>query len=268
MTKKELVEQIKAKQSFFCVGLDTDIAKIPQHLLKEEDPIFAFNKGIIDATKDYCVSYKINTAFYESMGIAGWQSFVKTIAYIPKDIFIIADAKRGDIGNTSSQYAKAFFETMPCHAITVAPYMGRDSVQPFLEYKNNWTIVLGLTSNEGARDFQLTKIDNQYLYEQVLGTVAHWGTEENLMFVIGATQAIELTNVRKILTDHFLLIPGVGAQGGSLEDVYRFGKNKDVGLLVNASRAVIYAGSDENFAAAAALVAKEYQAQMKALMSA
>jgi orotidine-5'-phosphate decarboxylase len=267
MTKQELISQINQKNSFLCVGLDTDITKIPQHLLSEEDPVFAFNKAIIDATKNYCVSYKINTAFYESMGVAGWQSFIKTIEYIPKDIFIIADAKRGDIGNTSAQYAKAFFETMPCDAITVAPYMGRDSVQPFLDFTNHWTIVLGLTSNEGAKDFQLTKIDNSYLYEQVLSTVASWGTDENLMFVIGATQAIELSNVRKILPNHFLLIPGVGAQGGSLEDVYRFGKTKDTGLLVNASRAVIYASSGEDFAEQAGIVAKEYAEQMKGLMS-
>jgi orotidine-5'-phosphate decarboxylase len=267
MTKQELINEIKAKQSFLCVGLDSDITKIPACLQHEEDPVFAFNKAIIDATKDYCVSYKLNTAFYESRGIEGWQSFIKTIAYIPKNIFIIADAKRGDIGNTSAQYAKAFFETMPCHAITVAPYMGKDSVQPFLDYINNWTIVLGLTSNAGAKDFQLTKIDNQYLYEQVLRTVGSWGSDQNLMFVIGATQALELSNVRKILPEHFLLIPGVGAQGGSLADVYRFGKNTDVGLLVNASRAVIFASDGEDFAEKAGAAARDYMLEMKALMS-
>ncbi len=267
MNKQELIKQINAKQSFLCVGLDTDVSKIPTHLLQEEDPIFSFNKAIIDATKQYAVSYKINTAFYESQGIAGWQAMQKTINYIPKECFIIADAKRGDIGNTSSQYAKAFFETLPCDAITVAPYMGRDSVTPFLEYKNKFTIVLGLTSNEGARDFQLTKIDNQYLYEQVLTTVSSWGTEENLMFVIGATQAIELTNVRKILPSHFLLIPGVGAQGGSLQDVYRFGSNAEVGLLINLSRAIIYCDSTINFAKAAGAAAEHWQLQMKALLN-
>jgi orotidine-5'-phosphate decarboxylase len=266
MNKEELIEQIQKKNSFLCVGLDTDITKIPAHLLQEEDPIFAFNKAIIDATKEFCVSYKINTAFYESYGIKGWQAFEKTIQYIPKDIFIIADAKRGDIGNTSTQYAKAFFEAMPCDAITVAPYMGKDSVAPFLEFEGKWTIVLGLTSNDGARDFQLIKLDSSYLYEHVLNTVAEWGTEENMMFVIGATQAIELTNVRKIIPEHFLLIPGVGAQGGSLQDVYRFGKNKNCGLLVNLSRAIIYADNTENFANAAATEAKKWQQEMQVLL--
>jgi orotidine-5'-phosphate decarboxylase len=266
MTKEQLFTEIKTKKSFLCVGLDTDITKIPAHLLQEEDPIFAFNKAIIDATLPYCVSYKINTAFYESMGIVGWQAFKKTVDYLPKNVLIIADAKRGDIGNTSAQYAKTFFETYACDAVTVAPYMGSDSVQPFLEYTNKWTIVLGLTSNAGAKDFQLEKIDSHYLYEQVLHTVSAWGSEENLMFVIGATQAIELTNVRKILPNHFLLIPGVGAQGGSLQDVYRFGKNKEVGLLVNASRAIIYASNAENFADEAKKVAMEYQSEMAALM--
>jgi orotidine-5'-phosphate decarboxylase len=266
MTKKELVQNIKAKNSFLCVGLDSDITKIPKHLLVHDDPVFEFNKAIIDATKSYCVCYKLNTAFYESNGIEGWQSLQKTIEYIPKDIFIIADAKRGDIGNTSTQYAKAFFEKMNCDAITVAPYMGKDSIAPFLEFENKWTIVLALTSNEGASDFQLMRDDRTYLYEQVIKTVAQWGTPENLMFVIGATKALELQNVRKMVPDNFLLIPGVGAQGGSLQDVFRFGANNNIGLLVNASRAIIFADNTENFATKAAEVAKEYQQEMKVLL--
>jgi orotidine-5'-phosphate decarboxylase len=266
MTKKELVENIKSKNSFLCVGLDSDITKIPKHLLVHEDPVFEFNKAIIDATKNYCVCYKINTAFYESNGVEGWISMQKTIAYIPKDIFIIADAKRGDIGNTSAQYAKAFFEKMNCDAITVAPYMGKDSVSPFLEFANKWTIVLALTSNEGASDFQLMRDDSTYLYEHVIKTVSQWGSPENLMFVIGATKALELQNVRKMVPDNFLLIPGVGAQGGSLQDVFRFGANNDIGLLVNASRAIIFADSTENFASKAGEIAKEYQKEMKVLL--
>jgi orotidine-5'-phosphate decarboxylase len=266
MKKQELIQEIKNKKSFLCIGLDSDITKIPPHLLSEEDPVFSFNKAIIDATKDYCISYKLNTAFYESRGLAGWQSFIKTIEYIPSNIFIIADAKRGDIGNTSAQYAKAFFETMPCHAITVAPYMGKDSIQPFLDYKNHWTIVLGLTSNEGANDFQMLTTNDVFLYENVIRTTSSWGTDENLMFVLGATKANALQNIRQIIPTHFLLIPGVGAQGGSLSDVYHFGKTDDVGLLVNASRAIIFADSTQNFAEAAKQVAIDYQQQMQQLM--
>ena len=219
MTRQQLVEQIFKKRSYLCVGLDTDITKIPKHLLSEPDPVFAFNKAIIDATKDLCVGYKINTAFYEALGLKGWEAMEKTVHYIGNEHFKIADAKRGDIGNTSDQYAKAFFETLPFDAITVAPYMGEDSVKPFLEYEGKWAIVLGLTSNTGAKDFELQKTGNGLLYEKVLQTASQWGTTDNLMFVIGATQANEFTNIRKLTPDHFYLVPGVGAQGGSLKDI-------------------------------------------------
>ena len=268
MTRSELVAQIKKKKSYLCVGLDSDIAKLPKHLLSDPDPLFSFNKSIIDATKDVCVAYKINTAFYEALGIKGWQALEKTVNYISADHFKIADAKRGDIGNTSSQYAKAFFETLNFDAITVAPYMGEDSIRPFLEYENKWTIVLALTSNKGASNFELQKTGDEFLYEKVLRTVSKWGTPENLMFVIGATRASELKNIRKIVPDHFLLIPGVGAQGGSLKDVSEYGLNKDTstvahcGLLVNASRAIIYASQEKNFEEAAKKVAQEYQKEM------
>jgi orotidine-5'-phosphate decarboxylase len=267
MNKQSLVSTIKSKNSFLCIGLDSDITKIPKHLLQHDDPVFEFNKAIIDATKNYCVSYKINTAFYESNGITGWQSMQKTINYIPENILIIADAKRGDIGNTSTQYAKAFFENLNCDAITVAPYMGRDSVQPFLDFENKWTIVLALTSNEGAKDFQMIHDGGQHVYEHVLRTVSSWGTPQNLMFVIGATKALELQHVRKIIPEHFLLIPGVGAQGGSLQDVFKYGANNEIGLLVNVSRAIIFADDTENFASKAAEIAKAYQQEMAALMS-
>ncbi len=263
MTREFLVNQIKQKRSFLCVGLDTDVAKLPKHLQTSADAIFNFNKAIIDATKDHCVSYKINTAFYEAQGLKGWEAMEKTVDYIPTTHFKIADAKRGDIGNTSSQYAKAFFETMAFDAITVAPYMGEDSVRPFLEYDNKFTIVLGLTSNAGAKDFELQKTGEVYLYEKVLQTVSKWGTPNNLMFVIGATQAAEFKNIRNIIPDNFLLVPGVGAQGGSLADVSKYGMNKDCSLLVNASRAVIYASNEENFAEQASLVAQQYQKEME-----
>lgn len=278
MTRNQLVEQIRSKQSYLCVGLDTDITKIPPHLLAGPDPIFTFNKAIIDATQDLCVSYKVNTAFYEAQGLKGWQAMEKTLQYIPKNIFTIADAKRGDIGNTSSQYAKAFFEALPFDAITVAPYMGADSVQPFLEYEGKWAIVLGLTSNKGAMDFELQEMAGQpgiegenthngrggeKLYERVLRTVAGWGTDANTMFVIGATQADEFINIRKILPDHFFLVPGVGAQGGSLEEISEKAMNKDIGLLVNVSRAIIYASEKEDFAAEARAIAQQYQFEMK-----
>jgi orotidine-5'-phosphate decarboxylase len=262
MTRQQLVEQIRSKQTYLVVGLDTDITKIPKHLLSAADPIFEFNKQIIDATKDHCVGYKINTAFYEALGIPGWEAMEKTAAYIPSTHFKIADAKRGDIGNTSSQYAKAFFETLQFDAITVAPYMGADSVLPFLEYKDKWTIVLGLTSNSGARDFELQKAGDELLYEKVLRTAAQWGTADQLMFVVGATQANEFTNIRAITPNHFYLVPGVGAQGGSLKDISEKGMNKEVGLLVNASRAVIYASGGEDFAAKATLVAAAYHQEM------
>ncbi|RYY50797.1 MAG: orotidine-5'-phosphate decarboxylase [Chitinophagaceae bacterium] len=279
MHRNKLVEQIQQKGTYLCVGLDTDLTKIPSHLRNRPNAVVEFNKAIIDATKDHCVSYKINTAFYEAMGGKGWEAMEETIAYIPSTHLKIADAKRGDIGNTSSQYARAFFETIPFDAITVAPYMGEDSIRPFLEYENKWTIVLGLTSNKGARDFELLKLvtDNignateedaapirsQYLYEKVLQTVAQWGTPNNLMFVVGATQATEFDNIRSILPDHFFLVPGVGFQGGSLEEISNHAMNKDCGILVNASRAIIYAGADENFATEAQAIAVQYHAEMK-----
>lgn len=278
MTRKQLVDQIQQKRSYLCVGLDTDLTKIPKHLQSHPDAIFEFNKAIIDATQDLCVAYKINTAFYESMGAKGWEIMERTAHYIPAQHLKIADAKRGDIGNTSSQYAKAFFETLAFDAITVAPYMGEDSVRPFLEYENKWTIVLGLTSNQGAADFEMLKLvtDNgtsseslraEFLYEHVLRTISKWGNPGNLMFVTGATQATEFENIRSIVPDHFLLVPGVGFQGGSLQDVSHHGMNKDCGLLVNASRAIIYAGGGEDFAAEARAIAEQYQVEMSGYLS-
>ena len=266
MNRSQLVAQIRLKQSYLCVGLDTDLLKIPAHLQQEPEPVFAFNKAIIDATKDFCVAYKINTAFYEAMGLAGWEAMRKTVEYIPPDILTIADAKRGDIGNTSTQYAKAFFEAFRFDAITVAPYMGADSVKPFLAYKDKWTILLGLTSNEGAADFELKQMGAERLYEKVLRTAASWDTNDNLMFVVGATQAAEFENIRKIVPHHFFLVPGVGAQGGSLKEISQKAMNKDVGLLVNASRAIIYASGAADFAGAAGKVAKEYQQEMAAYL--
>ncbi len=262
MTAKFLIEQIREKKSYLCVGLDTNIEKIPKYLQSHPSAVFEFNRQIIDATKDVCVAYKINTAFYESNGIRGWEAMEQTVNYIPATHFKIADAKRGDIGNTSSQYAKAFFEMLNFDAITVAPYMGYDSIQPFLEYKNKFTIVLALTSNKGSEDFQQLKTGDTYLYETVLKKVCEWGTKENLMFVVGATKATELVSIRKIIPDNFLLIPGVGFQGGSLAEVSKYGMNKDYGLLVNASRAIIYAGDSENFADEAKIIAQQYQAEM------
>jgi orotidine-5'-phosphate decarboxylase len=271
MTRKQLLQEIQQKYSYLCVGLDTDITKIPKHLQSHPNAVFEFNKAIIDATKDYCVSYKINTAFYEALGAKGWEAMEQTVHYIPSSHFKIADAKRGDIGNTSSQYAKAFFETMNFDAITVAPYMGEDSIRPFLEYENKWTIVLGLTSNKGASDFEMLKVQNgndehlrsDFLYEKVLKRISQWGTPNNLMFVIGATQATEFENIRTIIPDHFLLIPGVGFQGGSLEEVSKYAMNKDCGILVNASRAIIYASNKENFKEESAAIALQYQVEMK-----
>ena len=266
MFKQEIISEIKHKKSFLCIGLDTDIQKIPKHLLKSKDPIFEFNKQIIDATKDLCVAYKPNIAFYESEGYKGWQSLEKTVDYIPKNIFKIADAKRGDIGNTSKLYARAFFEKMNFDALTVAPYMGSDSVIPFLEYKNKWTIILALTSNEGAKDFQLnqkSKIKNQkFLFQNVLEVSKQWGSTENTMFVVGATKAEMLKDVRKIVPEHFLLIPGVGAQGGSLKEVVKYGMNKDCGLFVNLSRNIIYASDKVDFAEQAREKALEIQKEM------
>ncbi len=262
MNRQALIQQIKTKKSYLCVGLDSDSTKIPQHLLQLEDPVFEFNKAIIDATKDLCVCYKINTAFYESNGLKGWQSMEKTLNYIPKDIFTIADAKRGDIGNTSTQYAKAFFEAMHFDSITVAPYMGKDSVKPFLDFVGKWTIVLGLTSNEGAFDFQYLRSDEKELFKHVIQKVSTWGTDENLMFVIGATKTAQLKEVREIIPNHFLLVPGVGAQGGSLEEVSKIGMNADVGLLVNASRQIIFASNGEDFAERAREEAMKLQQEM------
>lgn len=281
MTRQDLVSQIKKKSTYLCVGLDTDITKLPVHLPKTKEGVIAFNQSIIDATKNYCVSYKINTAFYESQGIKGWEAMEATLAYIPDTHLKIADAKRGDIGNTSAQYAKTFFEVLPFDAITVAPYMGEDSVRPFLEYTHKFTIVLGLTSNAGSNDFQQLMFTQQAeglsmipsiamggkekrLYEIVLEKIATWGTPDNVMFVVGATRAAELENIRSIIPDHFLLVPGVGAQGGSLAEVTNYGKNNEVGLLVNASRTIIFADGGEQFALAAEQVAKAYQQEMSA----
>jgi orotidine-5'-phosphate decarboxylase len=263
MTRQQLAEQIFTKQSYLCVGLDTDITKIPKHLLSEPDPVFAFNKAIINATKDLCVAYKINTAFYEALGLKGWEAMEKTVRYIGDEHFKIADAKRGDIGNTSSQYAKAFFETLPFDSITVAPYMGEDSVKPFLQYEGKWAIVLGLTSNKGAEDFELQVMEDELLYEKVLKKVSTWGTDENLMFVVGATQADEFANIREIIPTHFYLVPGVGAQGGNLKDISEKAMIADCGILVNASRAIIYASEKEDFAEEARAIAKQYQWEMK-----
>ncbi|MCA6446405.1 MAG: orotidine-5'-phosphate decarboxylase [Sediminibacterium sp.] len=284
MTRESLIEQIKTKQSYLCVGLDTDTTKLPKHLQGTPNAVVTFNKAIIDATKDFCVAYKINTAFYESQGVKGWEAMMETVDYIPATHLKIADAKRGDIGNTSSQYAKTFFETIPFDAITVAPYMGEDSIRPFLEYENKWTIILALTSNPGSYDFQqnivtpfsedLTLIPHlalgnteKRLYEQVLEKTAKWGSINNLMYVVGATRASDLENIRSIIPDHFLLVPGVGFQGGSLEEVSTYGLNKDIGLLVNASRAIIYASHLENFAEEAAEIAKQYQTEMSLIIS-
>ncbi|MBQ7484125.1 MAG: orotidine-5'-phosphate decarboxylase [Bacteroidaceae bacterium] len=267
MDKKQLFENIKAKKSFLCVGLDTDIKKIPQHLLKEEDPIFSFNKAIIDATAPYCIAYKPNLAFYESMGVKGWISFEKTIKYLNENYpnhFIIADAKRGDIGNTSAMYARTFFEEMNIDSVTVAPYMGEDSVSPFLTYPNKWVILLALTSNKGSHDFQLTADSNgERLFEKVLRQSQNWGNDENMMYVVGATQGKMFEDIRKVAPNHFLLVPGIGAQGGSLEEVCKYGMNSTCGLIVNSSRAIIYADSTENFAKVAAEKAKEVQQQME-----
>lgn len=253
MTKQDLIHQIFKKKSYLCVGLDTDIKKIPVHLLDFPDPVFEFNRQIIDATRDYCVAYKPNIAFYEAGGRKGWESLEKTLEYIPGDCFTIADAKRGDIGNTSGLYARAFFDKnssgLDFDAVTVAPYMGKDSVLPFLEYPSKWVILLALTSNNGAQDFQNLPLSaGDRLFERVLSTSQAWGTAENLMYVVGATQADNLEDIRKIVPDHFLLIPGVGAQGGSLGEVSRYGLNKDCGLLVNSSRGIIYASSGKDFA--------------------
>lgn len=267
MTRQQLIQQIFDKQSFLCVGLDPDTKKMPQHLLNEEDPIFVFNKAIIDATAPYCVSYKPNLAFYEAFGLKGMASFEKTVKYLKEnysDHFIIADAKRGDIGNTSAMYARTFFEgNFEVDALTVAPYMGEDSVTPFLQYDGKWVVLLALTSNKGSYDFQLTTDNNgERLFEKVLRTSQQWGNEENMMYVVGATQGQMFEDIRKVVPNHFLLVPGVGAQGGSLQEVCKYGMTKDCGLLVNSSRGIIYASNEEDFAEAAAHEAKKLQQQM------
>lgn len=267
MTRQQLTEQIFLKKTYLCIGLDTDSTRLPAHLQGKRDAVFEFNRQIIDATKEQCIGYKINTAFYEADGVRGWETLEKTVNYIPGNHFKIADAKRGDIGNTSAQYAKAFFETLNFDALTVAPYMGEDSIAPFLEHKDKWTIVLGLTSNRGAQDFELQTFGNEYLYEKVLKTASRWGTTDNLMFVTGATQAAEFTTIRYITPNHFYLVPGIGAQGGSLQDVSHRALIQDCGLLVNASRAVIYASGGEDFAAAAGRVAQQYSAEMSTYLA-
>lgn len=268
MNRKEIIYQIKQKESFLCIGLDTDIRKIPVHLLELEDPVFEFNKQIIDATKDLCVAYKPNIAFYESMGPRGWESLQKTLDYIPNNIFTIADAKRGDIGNTSSLYGRAFFQSMEFNAVTVAPYMGKDSVTPFLDFKNKWVIILALTSNNGSLDFQNSKDDSgRELFKQVLENSQQWGTDENIMYVVGATRSEQLLEIREIIPHHFLLVPGVGAQGGNLQDVAKYGINSDCGLLVNSSRGIIYAGDGRDFAEKAKVEAQILQKDMAVILS-
>ncbi len=269
MTTQELTQQIHLKKSFLCIGLDVDLTKIPPHLLQLEDPIFEFNKAIIDATNDLCVSYKPNTAFYEAYGLKGWQSLEKTIKYINEkypEIFTIADAKRGDIGNTSSMYAKAFLEDLNFDSVTVAPYMGKDSVEPFLAFENKHTILLALTSNKGAFDFQTLETNGNPLYKNVLATSRSWKNAHNLMYVVGATKAEYFAEIRKIVPDSFLLVPGVGAQGGNLQDVCRYGMNNTIGLLINSSRAIIYASSRENFAAMAREEALKIQSEMEEIL--
>ncbi len=266
MTRKELIASIQRKRSFLCVGLDTDIKKVPAHLLQEEDPVFAFNKAIIDATAPYCVAYKPNLAFYESMGVKGWIAFEKTVSYLREnypDQFIIADAKRGDIGNTSAMYARTFFEEMDLDAVTVAPYMGEDSVTPFLGYDGKWVILLALTSNKGSHDFQLTEdAQGEKLFEKVLRKSQEWAGNDQMMYVVGATQGKAFEDIRRIAPNHFLLVPGIGAQGGSLEEVCKYGMTSECGLIVNSSRAIIYADATESFAQVAGEKAREVQAQM------
>jgi orotidine-5'-phosphate decarboxylase len=267
MNRRELFASIRRKKSYLCIGLDTDLNRIPKHLLSEPDPIFSFNKAIIDATKDLCVAYKPNVAFYEAMGAKGWESLAKTLAYIPKEHFTIADAKRGDIGNTSKLYARAFFEQMDFDSITVAPYMGSDSVQPFLEFENKWVILLALTSNKGSQDFQFGEQDGVLpLYEKVMRTAQEWGNADQLMFVCGATHPEKFTELRAIAPKHFFLVPGIGAQGGDLAKVSAFGMNDHCGLLVNSSRGIIYAGSGEDFAEKAREAAQQLQAEMAVIL--
>ena len=269
MNKQQIIEQIQKKKSFLCVGLDTDLNKIPQHLLDAEDPVFEFNKRIIDKTAEFAVAYKPNTAFYEVYGAKGWQSLEKTVQYIKAnypDMFVIADAKRGDIGNTSANYAKAFFNTLKVDALTVAPYMGKDSVEPFLGFEDKWVILLALTSNKGSQDFQYLNVGERLLHQQVLQTATTWASSEQMMFVVGATHPEELGEIRKLLPDYFFLVPGVGAQGGDLQTVAKYGLSKDCGLLVNSSRGIIYASNGEDFAERAAEEAQKLQRQMAAML--
>jgi orotidine-5'-phosphate decarboxylase len=268
MKRSQLIEQIRKKGTFLCVGLDTDPNRIPQHLKQGKDPVFTFNKAIIDATAAHCVAYKPNLAFYEAMGPAGMESLARTVDYIPKDCFTIADAKRGDIGNTAASYAKTFFETYNFDSVTLAPYMGRDSIEPFLAHQGKWSIILALTSNPSADDFEKQELaSGRLLFEEVLRQSKQWGSDENIMYVVGATNADALKQVRQIVPNHFILVPGVGAQGGSLEEVAKYGLNSDVGLLVNSSRAILYASSGEDFAEAARAEAANLHQQMKSLLA-
>lgn len=267
MNRAQLFEQIKKKKSYLCVGLDTDVERIPKHLLTSDDPVFEFNKQIIDATKEFCVAYKPNTAFYEALGAKGWESLKKTLEYIPNDCLAIADAKRGDIGNTSSLYARAFFKQMDFDAITVAPYMGEDSVKPFLEFEGKWVILLVHTSNKGAEDFQMLETrDGKFLFEEVIYTSQLWASPDQMMYVVGATKADKMEEIRRLAPDHFFLVPGIGAQGGDLETVSKAGMNEQCGLLVNSSRAIIYASTKEDFAEAARLEARHVQREMSSLL--
>jgi orotidine-5'-phosphate decarboxylase len=268
MNKEQIIKEINKKKSFLCIGLDTDMSKIPNHLLSSEDPVFLFNKEIIDATKDLCVAYKLNIAFYESGGLKGWESLMKTIEYIPNEIFTIADAKRGDIGNTSKMYAKTFFENMDFNSVTVTPYMGSDSVEPFLQFKDKWVILLALTSNKGSADFQnIVDQDNNMLYKNVISISSKWGSDKNIMYVVGATKADALVEIRKIIPNHFILVPGIGAQGGSLSEVAKYGMNKECGLLVNSSRSIIYSGNGVGFAQKARNSALKIKLEMEALLA-
>lgn len=266
MTKQDIFEQIKKKRSYLCVGLDTDINKIPKELRKSIDPVFEFNRRIIDSTHDLCISYKLNLAFYETLGPSGLESLEKTVDYIPENIFQIADAKRGDIGNTSNMYASEFFEFYNFDAVTLSPYMGKDSVDPYLNYPGKWVILLALTSNKGSQDFQTLKTERGFVYEDVLDISSAWGNSDQIMYVVGVTKASSLTSIRKIVPDNFLLIPGLGAQGGNLEDVTRFGINESVGLIVNASRSIIYASDEMDFDQAARCKTLEIRSEMEALM--
>ncbi len=270
MNRQQLIHQIKIKKTFLCVGLDTDVNKIPKYLLSLDNPILAFNKQIIDATKDLCIAYKINTAFYECLGIKGWQTMIDTLNYIPENIFTIADAKRGDIGNTATMYAQAFFDKqasgMSFDAVTVAPYMGADSVKPFLAFADKWTILLALTSNESGKDFQFIKNENGFLYQQVIKKANQWANPNQLMYVVGATRGQAFEDIRKIAPDNFLLVPGLGEQGGNLADVCKYGLNADCGLIVNSSRGIIYAGADENFANAARTEALKIKQEMEVVL--